>query len=74
MKKRKLKHSTLKLNKGRIAALQAGTIFGGEDKGGRQKATYEDCIDTIDCPASTGSVNILTCPEPYVKTVDGCTY
>jgi hypothetical protein len=74
MKKNKLSRNTLTLNKGRIATLQAGNIFGGDDKGGRQKATQEDCIDTIDCTASIASVDILLCPEPVQPTVQRCTF
>ena len=57
MKKKRLQHSTLKLNKGRIADLQAGTIFGGEDKGGKNKDTVKDCIHS-------NSIDPINCPEP----------
>ncbi|MBC8756593.1 hypothetical protein H2O64_18115 [Kordia sp. YSTF-M3] len=69
MKKNKVQHGTLKLNKGRIADLQAGTIFGGEDRGGRNKATDNDCIDSVDCTVtlSTGVSNFV-CPDPSNDT------
>ena len=74
MKKNKVLKSALTLNKGRIAMLQAGTILGGEDKEGRQKATQQDCIDTVNCTASIPSVDVLLCQEPVQPTVQRCTY
>jgi hypothetical protein len=54
--------------------LQASTILGGEDKEGRQKATQQDCIDTVNCTASIPSVDVLLCQEPVQPTVQRCTY
>lgn len=70
MKKNKLQRGSLKLNKGRIATLQAGTILGGEDKGGRNKATQNNCIHTIDCTASSTiyTTSYIACPDPSNDT------
>ncbi|WP_298426160.1 hypothetical protein [uncultured Kordia sp.] len=73
MKKNKLQHGTLKLNKGRIATLQAGNIFGGQDKGGRDKVTENNCIYTIDCTASTTvyTTSYIACPS---HSRENCTH
>lgn len=70
MKKNKLQHGTLKLNKGSIATLQAGNIFGGQDRGGKNKATQNNCIQTNECTASTTvyTTSYIACPDPSNDT------
>jgi len=68
MKKSKLQHGTLKLNKGRIATLQAGNIFGGDDKGGKDKASQNNCVQTASTVVTTSHI---ICPS---HSKENCTY
>jgi hypothetical protein len=65
MKKTTLQHRTLKLNKGRIADLQSGTILGGRDRAGQNKVTNL-CANTDHCTVS-GTIyttSYIACPAP----------
>ena len=72
MKKQNLQHRTLKLNKGSIATLQAGNIFGGDNKGGKDKASQNNCVESATCSVPCPSVyttSCIACPDPSGDTV-----
>ncbi|WP_430412369.1 hypothetical protein [Kordia sp.] len=71
MKKAKLQHRTLKLNKGSIADLQAGNIFGGEDRGGKGKTSQNNCVESETCSVACPSyytTSCVACPDPSGDT------
>jgi len=71
MKKNKLQHSTLKLNKGSIANLQSETIFGGRDRAGQDKATNL-CANTRGCTGTLSFTTTFTDPAPYSLPTCNC--